>query len=344
MVTRRLLLGGLGGLAGLQALGCAGGRAVPAASLASSAARAAPEVEPRAEGAGAPPEAPRAPEALQKPDRPARELPPLDLPARPEGAEGGSEFLARTEGLGRVAMDEAIAEAVLLGNVPAYQRKLVPLVIEGPGELRAQLHVLCDYLAVGSDEDFVRMPMTSAAAQRIANRVGASLPTPRIVDAIYRAAEVRLHPCWIDGGPTDGTLADYAFHHRKVEERRARAKAPLGVLTAGHKKDIVLSERLSERDDHVAIYGWHLAEGEVVQPLSMRHSCRYADYSHGVRLVDRGVLIGRELMTIADVLRDPDLAWVLSDEGPLPIVSYATSLPSYEDARSPRKKRKKKRS
>jgi hypothetical protein len=47
------------------------------------------------------------------------------------------------------------------------------------------------------------------------------------------------------------------------------------------------------------------------------HGARYADYSHGVRLVWHEVSIGHERRSIYDVLADPVLAPVLSGEGPL---------------------------
>jgi hypothetical protein len=266
--------------------------------------------------------------------------PVLDLPERPAGAETGSAFLERNEGLGRSAMDEAIAAAILAGNVPSYLRRLVPITIDAGEGSSAVLHVTCDYLAVGSDEDFVRMPMTSAAAQRIANQLGASLPTPKLVDDIYRQAVVRLPPSWIDGGPTEGTLQDYAVHQERLEEHRLRGGHPLGVLTAGHKKDIVLCDLVAERPGRVAIYGWHKREGEVVQPLSTAHSCRYADYSHGVRLVAQGMTLDGKPQRVDDVLRDPDLAAILTGEGPLSVTQYATVLPEYT---GPARKKKKKR-
>lgn len=282
-------------------------------------------------------EAPDEAPAVESP--PAPPAPPvLDLPPRPEGAETGSAFLERVEGLGRAALDDAVEAAILAGNIPPYLRRMAPLVVE-EGGIRAELHVACDYLAIGDDQDFVRMPMTSAAAQRLANRLGASLPTSKLVDAIWRTATLRLPPCWIDGGPTEGTLADYALHHEKLEERRARSPEPLGVLTAGHKKDIVLSQRMEEDEQRVVIYGWFKPTGDVVQPLSTAHSCRYADYSHGVRLVDQRVVIDGVTHRFSDILRDPELSVLVSAEGPLPHVAYPTELPPYE-GRSPRKKKK----
>lgn len=276
-------------------------------------------------------------EPLPDEPTPVDTTPVLDLPPRAADAETGSAFLDRTEGLGRSAMDSEILEAILAGNVPAYQRRLVPVTLEAGGR-SATLHVTCDYLAVGSDDDFVRMPMTSAAAQRIANRVGATLPTPKLVDEIYRQAPAKLPPSWIDGGPTYGTLADYRTHNDTLERKRRAAGFELGGLLAGHKKDIVLAEVLDDRPNRVAIYGWHKREGVVVQPVSTSHSCRYADYSHGIRLVDQLVMVDGQAQRASDILQDPELAHLLSDEGPLPVIRYSTELPPYEPTGGGRQK------
>jgi hypothetical protein len=67
----------------------------------------------------------------------------------------------------------------------------------------------------------------------------------------------------------------------------------------------------------VAIYGWHRSDGEPIQPLSLFHPNWYVDYSHGVRLVGSMMLVDGALRPVAEVLKDPSLAPLLSDEGPL---------------------------
>lgn len=47
------------------------------------------------------------------------------------------------------------------------------------------------------------------------------------------------------------------------------------------------------------------------------HGAGYADYSHGVRLIGTTVFIDSQPRSIFDVLRDPVLAPLLSDEGPI---------------------------
>jgi hypothetical protein len=65
----------------------------------------------------------------------------------------------------------------------------------------------------------------------------------------------------------------------------------------------------------VAIYGWHRRDGKPIQPLSTVHEASYADYSHGIRLVSTTVQINGTPRSIYDVLEDPDLAPLLTDEG-----------------------------
>lgn len=62
------------------------------------------------------------------------------------------------------------------------------------------------------------------------------------------------------------------------------------------------------------IYGWHYPDGKSIQPLSGVHHDRYVDYSHGVRLFCRYVLVDGKRYAIDEILRDPVLYKLLSDE------------------------------
>src|SRR5262249_38225116 len=85
--------------------------------------------------------------------------------------------------------------------------------------------------------------------------------------------------------------------------------------TAGDKKDLVLTNRLWTHPLRVAIYGWHRKDGSPIQPLSTVHGFRYADYSHGVRLVSDTVYVDGRSESLLRVLQDPMLASVVSSEG-----------------------------
>ena len=48
------------------------------------------------------------------------------------------------------------------------------------------------------------------------------------------------------------------------------------------------------------------------------HGACYADYSHGIRLVSETAVVDGKTRSVYDVLQDPVLSKVLSDEGPIP--------------------------
>lgn len=204
------------------------------------------------------------------------------------------------------------------GNFPQFLRQFKSVPIRGTikvdhqeREVATTIEVMPDYLAIGSDEDFVRMPMTPQTAQRIANHFGYVLPTRKIVDAIDAHAELHLGPRPLTRERE--AVATFLEHHEIIE--RQRAAKPLGLLTTGIKKDVVLTPRIFERPNRLAIYGWRQLDGRPIQPLTTIHSDRYVDYSHGIRLVRDAIAIDGRTLTISELLADPDLCPLVSDEG-----------------------------
>lgn len=328
VLGRRAFSLGLGLVGAAHAIGCHASREaaapralpppaptpVPVASSSAPSDTAAPLVEEPAPDPGPPPRDTK-----------------LALPDRPKGALTGSQFLkvAKAKKLGREAFDAAVIEEISAGNVPDFLRTLQPVTTTDASGRTASFLVLADYLAIGVDDDFIRAPMTTAAAQTLADLTKTMLPTRLLVDAIYAQAVAKLPPSWIDGGPTDDEIQDFKEHHQKLEKARKKKGYALGVLTGGDMKDIVLSNRLVDHPGRVAIYGWHKSEGDVVQHLSTAHFCRYADYSHGVRLVDRRVLVDGVEHDLAELMKSDELSDLVSDEGPLEVVAYAKKLPEY---------------
>jgi hypothetical protein len=168
------------------------------------------------------------------------------------------------------------------------------------------------------------VPMGLATALTVAARFGFMLPTRRIVDLIYRQSTVHMTPQPLPAGDQMRSMDYYRRHNALVTQQRTALGATPDALTAGHKKDVVLSTRLWSQPGRVAIYGWHRATGAPIQPLSTVHGARYADYSHGVRLVSTVVFVNGQPRSIFDILADRRLARLLSDEGPLP---HAAELP-----------------
>lgn len=244
------------------------------------------------------------------------------IPRRPALARGAAAFIDAVAGFSDHERDRAIRSELLAGNVPGFLRRLLPTVLRARGAdgrpVQLTLCVLPDYLGVGADDDYLLVPMGLQTALAVASKFGFTLPTRRIVDLIYRQAAVRLQPQPLPAGDQMRSAAYLQRHDALVEAQRAGRGATPGELTAGHKKDVVLSSRLWSQPGRLAIYGWHRGEGAPIQSLSTVHGAQYADYSHGVRLVSQTVFVNGAPASIFDVLADPTLAPLLSDEGPLP--------------------------
>jgi hypothetical protein len=113
------------------------------------------------------------------------------------------------------------------------------------------------------------------------------------------------------------STAYYAHHNDRIVAQRMALQAPTDLLTAGHKKDLVITNRLWANLGRVAIYGWHRPDGTAIQPLSTVHGARYADYSHGARLVSLVAYVDGEARSLIELLENPKFAGALSDEGPI---------------------------
>ena len=243
------------------------------------------------------------------------------IPARRAQARGASEFIVSVAGLGDHERDAAIRRELLAGNLPRFLRQVLPVTVSAPlfdgRGVQLTLCVLPDYLGLGSDGDFMLVPMGLDSALEVASSFGFMLPTRRIVDLIYRQATVRLLPQPLPPGDRMRSAAYMQQHDALVAQQRAALGARPGALIAGHKKDLVLTERLWQQPGRVAIYGWQRTDGTPIQPLSTVHGARYADYSHGVRLVSQTMFVDGKPARLLDVLADAKLGPLLSDEGPL---------------------------
>jgi hypothetical protein len=242
----------------------------------------------------------------------------LAIPRRAVDAPTGSAFAKHVGNLSGPERDAAVLKELLDGNIPEFLRHLDPIQMKGAGSVRsATVCVLPNYLAIGSDRDFVFVPMGLETALRVAGSFGFELPTPKIVDAVYDAATVKLQPQPLPAGAQMRSTAYFVHHNAMIAQQRSTFAPSLDALTAGHKKDLVLSLRLWQPVGRVAIYGWHRAARAPIQPLSTVHGSRYADYSHGVRLVDRTVYVDGEPHDISAVLGEQMLSGLLTNDGPM---------------------------
>ena len=256
----------------------------------------------------------------------------LHLPVRATNALGGAEFVRRIATLDLAERENEVYAQVVAGNVPNFLRRLCPVPARSVTDGRISsgtYYVTPDYLAIGSDDDYFLTPISPNTAQRIADALHCTLPTPKMVNQIFFASEVKLAPAPIPPSVAMTTVRVFSKHNNLVHTQRAGQlnAHPLGALVGGHKKDVVITARLAANPGKVAIYGWHQTNGLPIQPLYLKHSASWVDYSQCARLVQQRMVANETSKTVSEVLADPALAGLLSDEGPLAVGRYPTNAP-----------------
>lgn len=255
---------------------------------------------------------------------------PMQIPARPAGSLTGSQFMNSLTGLSFTARENAIYAEFAKGNVPDFLRtpvKLQSSFQDANGVSHAVVYeVMPDYLAVGTDTDYCRVPMGPVTAQKIANLFGGVMPTAKLVDDIYAKAPLKVAPLPLSVPDADKvTPATFLSHNGMIEQQRLSSGLPLGTLMGGTKKDVVISNKITDptRPGNVVIYGWHQLNGTPIQPLTNIHSASYVDYSHGVRLMNAQILVDSVTRSVKTMLTDAVQYKVLSNE------TGAMTQPSY---------------
>lgn len=243
---------------------------------------------------------------------------PAPEPAPPTAATG-RELVAALTGSSLAQREQVLHDWFGRG---AYPRRVLPtvpvqLVAElGGRQRRATVFVGADYFGFGTEGDWCRMPMSPPLGQAILDALDCVPPTRRLVDAIWRSAALRPAPVTFSPREHDICAVElFLAHHERIEAQLGAR--PPDALVAGIKKDLVASLLVAAHPGRVVIYGWHRPDGRPIQPLSKVHTFPHVDYSHGLRLVARRMLLDGEWTTVDAVLADPELAGLLSDEGVL---------------------------
>lgn len=246
------------------------------------------------------------------------------IPDRNPLSVTGSQFIQNNMDLHGQVREDNILKELANGNIPDFLRSFKPITVSNANG-KITYYVMSDVICIGSEEDYVRIPMTPLTAQKIADAYRCILPTRKIADDIWKNAPIKLAPLpW--GPPYDGTMSAtyrYGEHSKRIQAQLVGKDYK--DLISGHKKDVVLTNKLfpNNVNKRVAIYGWIQPNGIAIQGLNpTSHEDTYADYSHGIRYVSKNVLVNGIGKDISVVLKDPNLSSLLSDEGILNFVRY----------------------
>ena len=245
------------------------------------------------------------------------------IPSRAVDAVSGSEFCKKNMNNSIADREKNILNEFLSGNIPDFLRKLHSVRVENKNDYITYT-VFSDYLSIGNDNDYVRMPMNPHTAQIIADKYDCSLITMKMVNDIWKQSPNKLTPLpW--GPPYDASMMStnrYIVHNSKIQKQLENKD--FTALTSGQKKDVILTNKLSPNNPQkrVAIYGWIQQNGQPIQVHPSAHEDTYADYSHGIRLVANDVVVNGNIMKIQDVFKDSNLCYLLNDDGPLNFLRY----------------------
>lgn len=233
----------------------------------------------------------------------------------------GSEFFEKIKFMKWQEREQEVLNAFIRGDVPGWISSAPWHPVHITGTVDGTKHDLIiqvapDYWSVGTSEDFLRMPARPTTYQQIAAAIGAILPSRKLVNEIWAAADAKVEPSPITGG---GDVADshlYADINNKINSQlKALGRSPANSLVAGDKKDVVIGPNMD--GSKVAIYGWHrLTDKQPWQSYPGPHDVAHVDYSHGGRMVARTALLNAVPVDLAAVFVHPTLHVLVSDQGP----------------------------
>ena len=262
---------------------------------------------------------------------------------KPQASITGWDFMLKADKMGFWKLEDAIAEAVLEGNIPQELRSFRKIVFRTPvvdsveilrKPHKVEIWVLPDYISIGTSDNFVRMPMGPLAAQRIADSLNCILPTTFLVDRIAEVAQGHLNifPFRPLGSRNSQPIV-YQDSNNAINALYDAKGYKFGQFISGLKKDVVLTYKiltLPGNENRVAIYGWHLPDGKAKQPLHIKHGNFYADYSHGIRMIYRTIKVDGKEYDAREVLESPQLYRLLSNEPMYLKKASYEGLPRYE--------------
>lgn len=127
-------------------------------------------------------------------------------------------------------------------------------------------------------------PVGIGEAESIAKQRGCQLPSRELVDAIWKAADLKVDGATLvrkDFLTWSQAEMDAASVHEDQAKRVLEAIADRPYrLVAGTYKDVIRTTY-----GKLALYGWHRTDGTPVQPVFTGHAPTWRDYSQGLRLV-----------------------------------------------------------
>jgi len=256
---------------------------------------------------------------------------PEKPPAKPENPPGTAPAAIPPKPGEISERDGEILEAI--SNNAFDQFHVVPVKVNE----RLTIFVMADGLKIRS----IRINAGERTQQLIADLLGMYLLTDLGSDAVFRQAGVQI-PFPFQDWSSDGSMASTARMNEysgivdrklfdKVGGTSSTVATLVDTLVADIGKDWILTA-LSWQDGAAPCswgnkipyrkaavnYGGRDASGKPVQPMGFCHDLSHTDYSQVCRLAGPSVILDGTIMSYADLLKDEQLAPLLSRNGAMP--------------------------
>lgn len=228
-------------------------------------------------------------------------------------SETDPETGSPVEGDGREAI--ILEEAQIHNNYPewltgkSWHELNVSLRID-KRDRHLTMFAMPDVLTIGG----LRVAAKPQTFQAIAHTLNAILPSKRLSDFCWSAANQRLAPIGINESSPTATSSMVA-HHNAIEKQLASLpERDEDELLAGHKVDVVVGPGLD--GGYVARYGMHSLTGKPSQMYPGPYRSEDVRADQGARFFSRACLLDGRPVDLATVFTHPDLHTLVSDQGP----------------------------
>ncbi len=236
--------------------------------------------------------------------------------------------------------EAAILDAFLKGRVPDYIRAVSWHPVKATAVIGGQKvsleYRVSPWLAVGSDQDPLLVPMRPSTLQAVASHYHSVLLSKKMVLDAFRQSTVQIPytemipgaPLKIPGPDMESPQA-FIAHNRLVQERiKKLGKSNLDHV-GGHSKNVVSGPNLT--DKQLAIYGGYtkwscnadksFVDGFFCQSYPGPHDSGYVDYSQLGQVAHRAATLttgsaGPVAVDLAEAFEDAVLHPLVSNQGP----------------------------
>lgn len=256
------------------------------------------------------------------------------LPERPSNAITGSQFMQEMQKLGNMnykgtqaKMERLVEAEIAKGNIPSFCRpeNMKTMTMEGQDGTKVQFKAALDYLAIGSDNDYVRVPITPILAQTLSEKYGWGMPTRAMAHSIHDQADIKLMGVGLVNSEEDELQMQGIGFIQKHNSKIEKQLGPAGTerlrsgksLVAGHKKDVIISRYVIDNPNGAMDYSGLYTDGRNPVQDNPAHEWTYRDYSHGFRPIGGNVIIAypdgtTQTMKYYDAIKNAKIAKVLN--------------------------------